>query len=120
MEEDLYDEFGNYIGPEIKGNDEDSDSDDDQRKPLHHLGTSSDEESNTGPQVVSKSKFNHYGSLEQVREAQKEDSIDDDDSYKGGYQVILREDEQYYPDAEKIYGADVETLIMDEDAQPLT
>jgi len=44
MEEDLYDEFGNYIGPEIRGNDEDSDSDDDQRKPRHQVGSSSDEE----------------------------------------------------------------------------
>jgi U5 small nuclear ribonucleoprotein component len=33
---------------------------------------------------------------------------------------VLHEDKQYYPDAEKIYGAGVETLIMDEDAQPLT
>jgi 116 kDa U5 small nuclear ribonucleoprotein component len=42
--------------------------------------------------------------------------IEDDDEYKGGYQVVLHEDKQYYPDAEKIYGPGVETLIMDEDA----
>ena len=45
---------------------------------------------------------------------------EDSESYKGGYQVVLHEDKQYYPDAEKIYGPGVETLVMDEDAQPLT
>jgi len=33
---------------------------------------------------------------------------------------VLHEDKQYYPDADKIFGKDVETLVMDEDAQPLT
>lgn len=33
---------------------------------------------------------------------------------------MLHEDKQYYPDAEQIYGPGVETLVMDEDAQPLT
>lgn len=34
--------------------------------------------------------------------------------------VILHEDKQYYPSAEDVYGADVETLVQEEDAQPLT
>jgi U5 small nuclear ribonucleoprotein component len=46
--------------------------------------------------------------------------IEEEEDYKGGYHVVLHEDKQYYPDAEKIYGPGVETLIMDEDAQPLT
>jgi U5 small nuclear ribonucleoprotein component len=29
---------------------------------------------------------------------------------------VLHEDKQYYPDAEKIFGPGVETLVMDEDA----
>lgn len=33
---------------------------------------------------------------------------------------MLHEDKQYYPDADKVFGPGVETLIMDEDAQPLT
>lgn len=44
----------------------------------------------------------------------------DGEEYKGGYQVVLHEDKRYYPEAEKVYGPGVETLIMDEDAQPLT
>jgi hypothetical protein len=33
--------------------------------------------------------------------------------------VVLHEDKKYYPTAEEIYGAEVETLVMEEDAQPL-
>ena len=34
--------------------------------------------------------------------------------------VILHEDKQYYPSASDLYGADVETMVQEEDAQPLT
>lgn len=33
--------------------------------------------------------------------------------------VILHEDKKYYPSAEEMYGEGVETLVMEEDAQPL-
>jgi len=34
--------------------------------------------------------------------------------------VILHEDKQYYPSAGDVYGPDVETLVQEEDAQPLS
>lgn len=34
--------------------------------------------------------------------------------------MILHEDKQYYPSASDVYGQDVETLVQEEDAQPLT
>lgn len=34
--------------------------------------------------------------------------------------VILHEDKQYYPSAQQIYGEDVETMVQEEDAQPLS
>lgn len=34
--------------------------------------------------------------------------------------VILHEDKQYYPSASQVYGENVETLVEEEDAQPLT
>ena len=34
--------------------------------------------------------------------------------------VILHEDKQYYPTAQQVYGPDVETMVQEEDAQPLT
>ena len=35
-------------------------------------------------------------------------------------QVVLHEDKKYYASAVEVYGEDVETLVMEEDAQPLT
>jgi U5 small nuclear ribonucleoprotein component len=32
---------------------------------------------------------------------------------------VLAEDKKYYPTAEETYGAETETLVMEEDAQPL-
>jgi 116 kDa U5 small nuclear ribonucleoprotein component len=32
----------------------------------------------------------------------------------------LHEDKQYYPSASEVYGEGVETLVQEEDAQPLT
>lgn len=34
--------------------------------------------------------------------------------------VILHEDKQYYPSAQQVYGTDVETLVQEEDTQPLS
>ena len=34
--------------------------------------------------------------------------------------VVLHEDKQYYPTAQQTYGADVETMVQEEDAQPLS
>jgi 116 kDa U5 small nuclear ribonucleoprotein component len=33
--------------------------------------------------------------------------------------VVLHEDKKYYPSAEETYGKETETLVMEEDAQPL-
>ena len=34
--------------------------------------------------------------------------------------MVLHEDKQYYPTAQQVYGADVETMVQEEDAQPLS
>ncbi|CCG81924.1 putative U5 snRNP component [Taphrina deformans PYCC 5710] len=95
MDEDLYDEFGNYIG-------EDLDSDDDK-----DVGgeTSGAEEYNTNLQEP----IGHE--LMQ---------IDDDASIVLENQIVLHEDKRYYPSATQVYGEDVETLVQEEDTQPLS
>ena len=42
-----------------------------------------------------------------------------DDDKEPGNQVVLHEDKKYYPSAEEVYGKETETLVMEEDAQPL-
>ena len=34
--------------------------------------------------------------------------------------VVLHEDKQYYPAPQDVFGPDVETIVHEEDAQPLT
>ena len=35
-------------------------------------------------------------------------------------QIVLHEDKKYYPDASEVFGENVETLVQEEDTQPLT
>ena len=34
--------------------------------------------------------------------------------------IVLQEDKKYYPDASEVFGPGVETLVQEEDTQPLT
>uniref|UniRef100_A0A7N5ZV13 116 kDa U5 small nuclear ribonucleoprotein component n=1 Tax=Anabas testudineus TaxID=64144 RepID=A0A7N5ZV13_ANATE len=86
MEADLYDEFGNYIGPEL-----DSDDDDDDLEAEDRDGDEDDED----------------------------EPADADDDVPG-MEVVLHEDKKYYPTAEEVYGPEVETIVQEEDTQPLT
>ncbi|KAJ5902427.1 Translation elongation/initiation factor/Ribosomal beta-barrel [Penicillium taxi] len=90
--EDLYDEFGNYIG--------DAESEDEQH------------EATQVPQV----NFESDEEDEESVNDQQLMEIDDGPSNA----VILHEDKQYYPSAQQVYGVDVETLVEEEDAQPLS
>ncbi|KAH8009571.1 hypothetical protein HPB51_018264 [Rhipicephalus microplus] len=92
MDADLYDEFGNYIGPELE-----SDSDDDEADRYDRQDAD-------------------------AQEMQEDDDMDGgrDDDDMGDMQVVLHEDKKYYPSAVEVYGPDVETIVQEEDAQPLT
>ncbi|KAI9512613.1 Calreticulin family-domain-containing protein [Russula earlei] len=97
-----YDEFGNYIGADIDSEEEVLDVPHDdipaahaqQQQPLEGYD---DEHGGTGPGMA----------LMEV----------DEPTHNA---VILHEDKQYYPSASDVYGEGVETLVQEEDAQPLT
>ena len=97
MDESLYDEFGNYIGPDI-------DSDEDE----------SEQEEEDEPLQVE----NGYGDGENGWLTHGDGDGGNDDMDTDGA-VVLAEDKKYYPTAMEVYGEGVETLVMDEDAQPL-
>ncbi|KAG6739913.1 hypothetical protein POTOM_057531 [Populus tomentosa] len=100
MDDNLYDEFGNYIGPEIESDREsDGDEEDEELPDKPH----EDEEESDGEEAVHASN----GWLTAP------DDVDMDN------QVVLAEDKKYYPTAEEVYGPGVETLVNDEDEQPL-
>ena len=45
---------------------------------------------------------------------------EDEDPQVSATAVVLHEDKKYYPTALEVYGPEVETLVQEEDAQPLT
>ncbi|KRX56036.1 U5 small nuclear ribonucleoprotein component [Trichinella sp. T9] len=90
MDGDLYDEFGNYIGPELESDLSDSDSEYDGE-----VNQQNDEADETGAVV----EMNGTADAEAI---------------------VLHEDKKYYPTALEIYGPDVESVVQEEDTQPLT
>eukprot|EP00347_Sterkiella_histriomuscorum_P000437 403375864 len=113
MDEDLYDEFGNYIGPDIN-----QDSSDEERR---DGGRNEDDEgSDEEDRDMQRARGKQQRDADEGSSMRDEDEEKDEEYFKSGYQVVLHEDKRYYPEAEKIYGPGVEALVMDEDAQPLT
>ncbi|XP_047135994.1 116 kDa U5 small nuclear ribonucleoprotein component isoform X1 [Hydra vulgaris] len=90
MDTDLYDEFGNYIGPELPS-DDDSDE-------------SSDQENDDDDR----------------EDEDEETTEKDNDTVEVSHAVVLHEDKKYYPSAVEVYGPDVETIVQEEDEQLLT
>ncbi|KAJ0988197.1 hypothetical protein J5N97_006553 [Dioscorea zingiberensis] len=105
MDDNLYDEFGNYIGPEIPSEDESPAASDDD-------AAASDDGEVPDRRSPSPAAPNGW-----LSNAALDDGMDTDEPPPS--QIVLAEDKKYYPTAEEVYGEGVETLVMDEDEQPL-
>ncbi|SGY25731.1 BQ5605_C018g08661 [Microbotryum silenes-dioicae] len=104
----LHYEFGNYIGADLdSGSESGSDA-----APLHdddeHLPPHSTEATTSAP-------LKPYD--EDEHEPLPAMEVDDIPSSNA---VILHDDKTYYPSASAIYGEGVETMVQEEDAQPLS
>ncbi|KAG9917293.1 1 U5 small nuclear ribonucleoprotein component, partial [Aureobasidium melanogenum] len=93
--DDLYDEFGNFIGEP-----EDSDIEQEQDVDTNDYLYDQDE-----PDEIAAA---HDQQLMEV---------DDEGPLNA---VVLHEDKQYYPTAQQVYGQDVETMVQEEDTQALS
>lgn len=100
MDDSLYDEFGNYVGPELSGDESDGSEGD------SGAGGSSDEDGSGMD-------------LDAAEAAADARLAAGDADQQPGQHLVLHEDKKYYPSAEEVYGEGVETLVEDEDAQPL-
>ncbi|KAF0699588.1 Aste57867_9839 [Aphanomyces stellatus] len=101
MSENLYDEFGNYIGPDLD-EEEDSESESEKHEDSEKEDDSDDEDGDR-PQ----SEDDRGQSSTALQSYREED-----------HRIVLHEDKQYYPDAEEVFG-DAEVLVMEEDAQAI-
>ncbi|KAI9728008.1 MAG: hypothetical protein M1828_005413 [Chrysothrix sp. TS-e1954] len=93
--DDLYDEFGNFIGEDA----EESEDEAPQATTAADQYLQDDDEDEDGG-----------------AEDQQLMEVDEGPSNA----VVLHEDKQYYPTASQIYGPDVEVLVQEEDTQPLS
>ncbi|GAQ12047.1 116 kDa U5 small nuclear ribonucleoprotein component [Aspergillus lentulus] len=113
--EDLYDEFGNYVGEPA---DSDEENQDEGLKPQafafdEAFGEEEDENQNADQLMevdgISYLSKHYYLTLVLTSYAEGPSNA-----------VVLHEDKQYYPSAKQVYGDDVETLVQEEDSQPLS
>lgn len=106
-QEDLYDDFGNYIGPEQSDSGSDSDSLKLPEKP------------NGVPEREENEEQSNHVNLE--NQTQVITSVHDSSSaHPESQAIVLAEDKQYYASAEDIFGPDTEVLVEEEDAQDIT
>jgi U5 small nuclear ribonucleoprotein component len=95
--DDLYDEFGNYVGPELETDDE--------------------EEDMYRTEIADKDEDEDVADVER-----EEHPMDDETSAIEGASnaVVLHENKKYYPTASEVFGPGVEAIVQEEDAQALT
>ncbi|KAF8963961.1 P-loop containing nucleoside triphosphate hydrolase protein [Flammula alnicola] len=95
-----YDEFGNYIGADL-------DSDEEEQVT----------EQRFQEEAAPAAPLEGYDDV-QMNEAEDMALMEvDEPSHRA---VVLHEEKQYYPSAADVYGPGVETLVQEEDAQPLS
>ena len=98
--DDLYDEFGNYIG---------EDADNDSIDPENDIGY--DDYDIERPVDANALVVHDDISGVEERRMQIEENYDT--------AIVLHEDKKYYPDASEVYG-NAKTIVLDEDAQDIT
>jgi 116 kDa U5 small nuclear ribonucleoprotein component len=110
-EEELYDEFGNYIGPDLD-DDSDEDSSDHEEDENNAARSDPNHEMNDGDSDVSEDQTQQQQLL----------VVDDDDRRSDSQpqqQIVLHEDKEHYLSAEQVYGEEVKAVVLDEDAMDL-
>ena len=93
--DDLYDEFGNFIGEPEEDSQEEETGAFDGAQYLDDDDEADADAGVTGQELM---------------------EVDEDGPSNA---VVLHEDKQYYPTAQQVYGPDVETLVQEEDTQTL-
>eukprot|EP00730_Choanoeca_flexa_P018120 TRINITY_DN8794_c0_g1_i2.p1 TRINITY_DN8794_c0_g1~~TRINITY_DN8794_c0_g1_i2.p1 ORF type:complete len:993 (+),score=308.44 TRINITY_DN8794_c0_g1_i2:53-3031(+) len=97
MDSDLYDEFGNYIGPDLDSDEDDELPDTGFAAPEDAMDAGADDADEPEERLIE-------DEAPQMSESQA---------------IVLHEDKKYYPTAQEVFGADVETIVQMEDNQPL-
>ncbi len=110
-QEDLYDEFGNYIGPDLASSDDDSSSDEES-------------EASESSEVERDHRSDDHSVISEMEIDGNELALSSDVTGTGtadpATQIVLHEDKVHYPSASTIYGPKVTTAVLDEDAMDIS
>lgn len=126
MDPSNFDEFGNYIGPDLSGSEEVR-----SVQFIHRIGKCQEmrpvlesfclqddiDEENLDTNGAAGDSPAYDGNGADVH--MEDTALADVQDYEAQDQIVLHEDKKYYPTAEEVYGKETETLVMEEDAQPL-
>jgi len=102
-EEELYDEFGNYIGPDLDSSDDESSD------------NSEEDESNDDSTNSTISQLEEEDELPNNNHS----DMEIEESGTPSTAIVLHEDKEHYPSASTIYGETVQTVTLDEDTMDL-
>jgi U5 small nuclear ribonucleoprotein component len=112
-----YDEFGNYIGADLDSDDEE-DIPQQQFVPQPSAAPLEGYDDEPMPGTEENALMEVDGSYSFL--ADYAHTVEQYPTEPVHNAVVLHEDKQYYPSASDVYGPDVETMVQEEDAQPLT
>ena len=108
-DEDLYDEFGNYIGPELDSSSDEDDSDDDDE-----LKEAPDDASDVSAEDHNEQDGDGNGMMIVRDDNAASEAVADPMNA-----IVLHEDKEHYPSASETFGAGVRTAVLDEDAMDI-
>jgi len=114
-EMEMYDEFGNYIGPDLESDSSDDEDEDDE----------SSVEENQGIENNKNEEEDSFSGMQMQMQMQMQvDTNDNNDTSMStadpSNMIILHEDKVHYPSASTIYGPNVTTAILDEDTMHIS
>eukprot|EP00934_Nitzschia_sp_Nitz4_P005834 Nitzschia sp. Nitz4//scaffold141_size107518//24707//27903//NITZ4_004269-RA/size107518-augustus-gene-0.80-mRNA-1//1//CDS//3329536267//5824//frame0 len=111
-DDELYDEFGNYIGPELDSSSDEDDEDEDEEEQQQQQRPSSSVDAPDDASEVSEG--DEAAGAMVVSQGNEEATTADPINA-----IVLHEDKEHYASAADTYGEDVRTAVLDEDAMDL-
>lgn len=113
--QDLYDEFGNYVGPDL----DDSSSDDDSSDASSAGRDAPDDASDVSEDDISRDGGGRNQDGDEQLLVLHDEGGDNLGLAPGASAIVLHEDKVHYPSAEEVYGEGVRTAVLDEDTMDL-
>lgn len=115
-DEDLYDEFGNYIGPDL---DDDSSSDDDEDEDSLEAAAQPAGRPDDDEEASDVSGEEDMAMVVEAHDNNTTEAITPATTADAQNQIVLHEDKEHYASATETFGEDVRTAVLEEDAMDL-